>query len=241
MTEEEKPDNSGHSHDHDNCDHDHDHDHDHAQSPSDEHTKDMTKDEVFALHTEHALMHMGENDLPGSWEHFNEALKIAEGLKDNAAIASTLNSMGHILLMTNDAGGALDHYTRGLAKALESGDSKETARSYHNLGTYYEKEKDYALSIENLLISLAYQKDAGIDSKDTQNYLQDIRKTVKYSNFKETATKVYEELPADIQKKVDIDEFTRDMTIRLVEPRTGRNDPCTCGSGKKYKKCCGLM
>lgn len=23
-------------------------------------------------------------------------------------------------------------------------------------------------------------------------------------------------------------------------PKVGRNDPCTCGSGKKYKKCCGL-
>jgi uncharacterized protein YecA (UPF0149 family) len=22
-------------------------------------------------------------------------------------------------------------------------------------------------------------------------------------------------------------------------PKPGRNDPCTCGSGKKYKKCCG--
>ncbi|MBR6467995.1 MAG: SEC-C domain-containing protein, partial [Desulfovibrio sp.] len=22
-------------------------------------------------------------------------------------------------------------------------------------------------------------------------------------------------------------------------PRVGRNDPCPCGSGKKYKKCCG--
>ena len=22
-------------------------------------------------------------------------------------------------------------------------------------------------------------------------------------------------------------------------PRVGRNEPCTCGSGKKYKKCCG--
>ncbi len=22
-------------------------------------------------------------------------------------------------------------------------------------------------------------------------------------------------------------------------PKTGRNDPCACGSGKKYKKCCG--
>ncbi len=23
-------------------------------------------------------------------------------------------------------------------------------------------------------------------------------------------------------------------------PRVGRNDPCPCGSGKKYKKCCGI-
>ena len=23
------------------------------------------------------------------------------------------------------------------------------------------------------------------------------------------------------------------------EPKIGRNDPCSCGSGKKYKKCCG--
>lgn len=22
-------------------------------------------------------------------------------------------------------------------------------------------------------------------------------------------------------------------------PKVGRNDPCTCGSQKKYKKCCG--
>jgi len=26
---------------------------------------------------------------------------------------------------------------------------------------------------------------------------------------------------------------------RLVLPKIGRNDPCPCGSGKKYKKCCG--
>ena len=23
------------------------------------------------------------------------------------------------------------------------------------------------------------------------------------------------------------------------EPRVGRNEPCPCGSGKKYKQCCG--
>ena len=25
----------------------------------------------------------------------------------------------------------------------------------------------------------------------------------------------------------------------LAETKVGRNDPCPCGSGKKYKKCCG--
>ena len=27
--------------------------------------------------------------------------------------------------------------------------------------------------------------------------------------------------------------------IQLATPKVGRNDPCPCGSGKKYKKCCG--
>ncbi|MBI4622559.1 MAG: SEC-C domain-containing protein [Verrucomicrobia bacterium] len=28
-------------------------------------------------------------------------------------------------------------------------------------------------------------------------------------------------------------------TIRRETPKIGRNDPCPCGSGRKYKKCCG--
>jgi uncharacterized protein len=31
----------------------------------------------------------------------------------------------------------------------------------------------------------------------------------------------------------------RDLTEAGNRPRVGRNDPCPCGSGKKYKKCCG--
>jgi SEC-C motif domain protein len=30
-------------------------------------------------------------------------------------------------------------------------------------------------------------------------------------------------------------------SLRRSTPKTGRNDPCPCGSGKKYKKCCGAM
>ena len=28
------------------------------------------------------------------------------------------------------------------------------------------------------------------------------------------------------------------QTVRRSHPKVGRNDPCPCGSGKKYKKCC---
>lgn len=28
-------------------------------------------------------------------------------------------------------------------------------------------------------------------------------------------------------------------TLRREQPKVGRNDPCPCGSGKKFKKCCG--
>jgi preprotein translocase subunit SecA len=28
-------------------------------------------------------------------------------------------------------------------------------------------------------------------------------------------------------------------TIKRKGKKIGRNDPCPCGSGKKYKKCCG--
>lgn len=34
-------------------------------------------------------------------------------------------------------------------------------------------------------------------------------------------------------------EAPKIQQIRRSGPKVGRNDPCSCGSGKKYKKCCG--
>jgi len=34
-------------------------------------------------------------------------------------------------------------------------------------------------------------------------------------------------------------ETPKPQTLRHESPRVGRNDPCPCGSGKKFKKCCG--
>ena len=35
-------------------------------------------------------------------------------------------------------------------------------------------------------------------------------------------------------------ERKKPTTVKRDQPKVGRNDPCPCGSGKKYKKCCGL-
>ena len=34
-------------------------------------------------------------------------------------------------------------------------------------------------------------------------------------------------------------EYKQSKTVRRATPKIGRNDPCPCGSGKKYKHCCG--
>ncbi len=36
------------------------------------------------------------------------------------------------------------------------------------------------------------------------------------------------------------DNQVKAQPIRRTSPKVGRNDPCPCGSGKKYKQCCGL-
>ena len=41
-------------------------------------------------------------------------------------------------------------------------------------------------------------------------------------------------------KFVDAEGAESGTPIRRAEPKIGRNDPCSCGSGKKYKKCCGV-
>lgn len=40
------------------------------------------------------------------------------------------------------------------------------------------------------------------------------------------------------QKKAIKKEYDKTKTV-VKEVKIGRNDPCVCGSGKKYKKCCG--
>ena len=51
-----------------------------------------------------------------------------------------------------------------------------------------------------------------------------------------------QEAPTKRQRKMQLshgDEGDRPAPVKREGRKIGRNDPCPCGSGKKYKKCCG--
>jgi hypothetical protein len=43
-----------------------------------------------------------------------------------------------------------------------------------------------------------------------------------------------------MEENPDLKLNAKVSTYRREAPKVGRNEPCLCGSGKKYKKCCGL-
>jgi len=47
-------------------------------------------------------------------------------------------------------------------------------------------------------------------------------------------------IPACVLDIADYWRATRTAPLRQSSgPKAGRNDPCPCGSGKKFKRCCG--
>jgi SWIM/SEC-C metal-binding protein len=50
---------------------------------------------------------------------------------------------------------------------------------------------------------------------------------------------VIELAPGKSEDITDIERALSPPIPATSAPKTGRNDPCPCGSGKKFKKCCG--
>jgi hypothetical protein len=67
---------------------------------------------------------------------------------------------------------------------------------------------------------------------DKQGVLKTLRH--RYREMKKDDGKSHTKWVEEAESKVHNPE-----PRKLVELRVGRNDPCPCGSGKKYKKCCG--
>jgi SEC-C motif-containing protein len=80
--------------------------------------------------------------------------------------------------------------------------------------------------------------DAGTE-KDDQGFVEFV------ARYKVQDKVVHHHERAEFAREEDEWQFVDGKTVAQVplyrdEPKVGRNDPCPCGSGKKYKKCCLL-
>lgn len=84
----------------------------------------------------------------------------------------------------------------------------------------------------------SFDKNKVVDQKVINEILNKFKE--KYSDFKEKLKKrhkILKELYLKYSRKNNI--LSNNDFEKVISNKIGRNDPCSCGSGKKYKKCCG--
>jgi len=60
------------------------------------------------------------------------------------------------------------------------------------------------------------------------------------SIFEENGWEYTIELEPDKPEEItDLERLLNPPKPKIGDKKVGRNEPCPCGSGKKYKKCCG--
>ena len=94
-------------------------------------------------------------------------------------------------------------------------------------------------------INTSLKKELKIESlKESSKIKQDIDLEKLYFNMLDAKAKWLYTLPQwdnilTEEKRNSIRKEWRASKQAVSEKTVGRNDPCPCGSGKKYKKCCG--
>ena len=89
-----------------------------------------------------------------------------------------------------------------------------------------------------------YERDSQIEDKLNDPHKMYLAEIMVGAFTKAFKSKIGEEEDEDDEAGYyDDDEEDYDwepqLPVKRTEPKVGRNDPCPCGSGKKYKKCHG--
>jgi SEC-C motif domain protein len=100
-----------------------------------------------------------------------------------------------------------------------------------------EQTREWAEHAEFQGLSILRTEQGGPDDAEgVVEFSASFRATEKTHDHHETARFIREEGRWVYAGMVE----TKGQTVRRETPKIGRNDPCPCGSGKKYKKCCGV-
>ena len=139
-------------------------------------------------------------------------------------------------------------YSEAETKIYSSILDDPTAKMTGTLGELAEKFEVRPVIFEGFLDgindSIVNKNDFENMDENSQVEIEIIPETLFYNMIAADADYLYslpqwvdilgEEKMKELAKK-----FKNSKTVRRDQPKVGRNDPCPCGSGKKYKHCCG--
>ncbi|UOF91217.1 DUF1186 domain-containing protein [Fodinisporobacter ferrooxydans] len=114
---------------------------------------------------------------------------------------------------------------------------------YGDIRRLYDKRiiEAFVIGMDSIDTTLRRTKEDVLQSNQQDYRFQLITDTIKelqgWACFHQDRYHPSENSFSKIESSRDYREPKRNPAIKIE--KIGRNDPCTCGSGKKYKKCCG--
>lgn len=114
---------------------------------------------------------------------------------------------------------------------------------YADIKRLYEEQviEAFIIGMESIDKILKRTKEDVLQSNQQEGKFQFITDTIKelqgWACFRQEQYKTPVNSFPKIERSAAYSEPKRNSSVKVE--KTGRNDPCTCGSGQKYKKCCG--
>ena len=132
--------------------------------------------------------------------------------------------------------------TDAYAKILTEKNAEISGKVADLAAIYGLEDYEFAAFVDGINTSLENEIDCNALETDTEVTLNIVWEKLYYNMHKAKASWLYEltewdgVLPAEKREEI-AKQYRTDC--QAVSNKIGRNDPCPCGSGKKYKKCCG--
>lgn len=174
------------------------------------------------------------------WARHRKELAEARENGEASKIVQALNNLGTVRTDQGRHEEALDYYEQAVAaladdcsveeQVVSRGNAAQAARQLER----WEASLDYALQAEALAMRHKYKKTL---NEFVVSFLA-LRRALGAERFAELFTERLALLPEDQRAYVRTD-LHLNPTYKKDPTAPRRNDPCPCGSGKKYKKCCG--
>ncbi len=175
-----------------------------------------------------------KKDLERRIEALERELAEAEAPLDQAI---ALNNLGAAYADLDDWAKALEQYRQAAATAPEDASLDDRLTPHGNASNAARRIKDWPAALHHALVVDAVASAAGDEEHQliAAAAVGLVRKAVGQDEFAALLTAGVEALDEPLREAVRSDLH---LNPTVVTDKPGRNDPCPCGSGKKYKHCC---